>query len=76
MDGKKTKKFEDNFNFLEELSRELQSGSISVDELVPKMKKASESMKVCKEVLSDTKIQLEEIEKEFRGMFTEGEGEK
>lgn len=67
----KAKGFEDNFKILETLSKELQDGKVSVDELVPKMKQASEAVKVCKEILKVTKIQLKEIEGEFQGLFNE-----
>jgi len=67
----KTKKFEENFLFLESMAKELQEGTISVDELVPKMKQASQAMKVCKDVLKATRSQLIEIEKDFEDIFSE-----
>ncbi len=71
-----TKKgFDENFKVLEVLSRELQGGTVSIDELIPKMKQATESIRVCKDVLKKTKIQLEEIEGEFSGLFEEEEKE-
>ena len=65
--------FDENFKILEALSKELQSGSVSIDELIPKMKQATDSIRVCKEVLKKTKIQLEEIEGEFTDLFEEEE---
>ena len=65
-----TKKgFDENFKVLEVLSKELQGGTVSIDELIPKMKQATESIRVCKDVLKKTKLQLEEIEGEFSGLF-------
>ncbi len=69
------KKFEDNFMLLESIARELQSGQVSVDELVPRMKEAAKSMKVCKEILKKTKIQIQEIEKEIASVLEDEEGE-
>jgi exodeoxyribonuclease VII small subunit len=57
--------FEENFKKLEKLSQELQENRISIDELVPKMKEAVAAIKVCKEVLRETKAQLKEISAEF-----------
>jgi len=72
-----TKKgFDENFKILESLSKELQSGAISIDELIPKMKQATDSIRVCKDVLKKTKIQLEEIESEFSDLFEEEEGKE
>ena len=65
--------FDENFKILETLSKELQSGSVSIDELIPKMKQATDSIRVCKDVLKKTKIQLEEIESEFSDLFEEEE---
>ena len=57
--------FEANFKKLERLSQELQENKISIDELVPKMKEAVQAIKICKEVLKETKSQLQEITSEF-----------
>ena len=57
--------FEGNFKKLEQLSKELQEDSVSIDDLVPRMKEAIESIKICKEVLHETKIKLAEVSNEF-----------
>ena len=59
------KSFETNFRKLEQLSKELQEDSISIDELVPRMKEALTSIKICKEVLQETKVKLAEVSNEF-----------
>ena len=59
------KAFESNYKKLEALSQQLQKTEISIDELVPRMKEAVQAIKVCKEVLKETKSQLTEIDKEF-----------
>ena len=65
-DAKKTVgSFEQNFNKLEKLSTELQRNEISIDDLVPRMKEALSSIKVCQTVLGETKSQLTEIDKAF-----------
>lgn len=62
------KVFEENFKKLELLAQELQENKISIDELVPRMKEALSAIKVCKEVLKETKSQLKEINEEFAGL--------
>ena len=66
--------FEQRFKFLEELSKELNDGLVSVDQLVPKMKQASDAIRVCKEVLKNTKLELVEVEREFEELMTDEEG--
>jgi exodeoxyribonuclease VII small subunit len=73
--AEKNKKFEDNFMLLESVAKDLQSGQVSVDDLVPKMKEAAKAMSVCKEVLKSTKIRIQEIEKEIAGVLEEVEEE-
>ncbi len=57
--------FETNFRKLEELSQELQENKVSIDQLVPRMKDALESIKVCKDVLKETKSQLTQVNEQF-----------
>lgn len=70
-----SQQFEDNFKKLEKLSQELQENKISVDELVPRMKEALSAIKVCKDVLKETKSQLSEISKEFSELEASAETE-
>lgn len=63
--------FDENFKLLESLSKELQGGSVSIDQLIPKMKQATDSIRVCKDILKKTKVQLDEIEAEFSDIFKE-----
>lgn len=60
-----TSGFEANFKKLEGLARELQDNKVTIDELVPKMKEALSSFKVCKEVLKETRSQLTQLSTEF-----------
>lgn len=60
------KLFEVNYRKLEKLAAELQDNRISIDELVPRMKEAAGAIRVCKEVLQKTKLQLEEVSEEFK----------
>ena len=66
------KSFETNFRKLEALSQELQENKITVDELVPRMKEAVAAIKVCKEVLAETKLHLKEISAEFAELSNPG----
>ena len=61
----KSKTFEEHYKKLETLSEELQENKDTIDELVPRMTEALESIKVCKDVLKKTESQLEKIQKEF-----------
>lgn len=63
-DNKKNE-FEKNFKKLEQLSQELQENRVSIDELIPRMKEAVSAIKVCKDVLRETKAQLNQISAEF-----------
>ena len=60
--------FETNFKKLETLSQQLQENKVSIDELIPRMKDALGAIKVCKEVLKETKTQLKEMSVEFQGL--------
>lgn len=64
-DEKSAVSFEENFKLLESLAQELQENKVSLDELVPKVKKASEAFKVCKEFLKETKEELTKIVNEI-----------
>jgi exodeoxyribonuclease VII small subunit len=57
--------FELHFKKLEAFSAALQDNKVSIDELVPRMKEALSSIKICKSVLRKTKSQLQEISAEF-----------
>jgi exodeoxyribonuclease VII small subunit len=70
-----SKQFEEKFKFLEDLTKELGEGSISVDQLVPKMKQATEAIKICKSVLKETKIELQQVEKEFEELISDTKSE-
>ena len=67
--------FEDNFKKLEMLSQQLQENKVPIDELVPRMKEALDAIKVCKEVLRETRSQLKEINKEFEELAPQEESE-
>lgn len=60
--------FEAHFLKLERLSNDLQENRVSIDELIPRMKEALDSIKICKSVLDKTKHQLNEIRAEFESL--------
>lgn len=64
-EGKQIGPFEENFKKLELFAQELQDNKVSLDELIPRMKQALSAIKICKEVLKETKSQLTEINAEF-----------
>lgn len=61
----KAGEFELNFKKLEMLSQQLQNNEVSIDQLIPRMKDALSAIRVCKDVLKATKVQLKEIDSEF-----------
>lgn len=63
--AKSEQSFEENFKILESLAVALQDNKISIDELIPRMKQALDAVKVCKDVLKETKHHLKEISKEL-----------
>lgn len=65
MEDKTEQRFEEHFKKLETLSSELQENKVSIDQLVPRMKEALASIKVCKDVLKETRSQLKQISAEF-----------
>ena len=66
MSADESKRFEENFKKLEVLSQQLQNNQVSVDELIPRMKDAVGAIRVCKEVLQETKLRLKEMGEEFQ----------
>ena len=48
--GSPKRPFEEHYKKLETLSKELQENQVSIDELVPRMKEALESFKVCNRI--------------------------
>ena len=65
---KNDSRFQENFEKLERLSEELRGNEVTIDELVPRMKEALSSIRVCKEVLQKTESQLQEISSEFEDL--------
>lgn len=57
--------FEEHYRKLEGLSNDLQQQKVTIDELIPRMKEALQSIRVCKGVLAKTKSQLVQIQAEF-----------
>ena len=57
--------FEENFKKLSLLSEELQQNKVSIDQLVPRIKEALTALRACKEVLKETKLQLNQVSSEF-----------
>lgn len=65
---RENQRFEENFRKIELLSNDLQENRVGLDELVPRMKDALAAMKVCREVLQETKTQLQEMGNEFKAL--------
>ena len=71
---KKNESFEENFKKLETFVSELKGDDILLDDLVPKMKEALSSIKVCKDVLKKTEEQLEMVKVELDEIVDSDEG--
>ena len=71
MASKNSNSFEENFKKIEGLAQELEDNKIGIDQLVPRLQDAFGALKVCKQVLSDTELKLEEIETEFASLNEE-----
>ncbi len=57
--------YTDAFYELQTITREIESGEITVDELAEKVKRASELIKICKQKLSNTEADVNKILKEM-----------
>ena len=57
--------YTDAFYELQAITREIESGEITVDELAEKVKRASELIKICKQKLSNTEADVNKILKEM-----------
>lgn len=59
--------YTDAYNELIEIVQEIEAGNISVDTLSDKVKRAAVLIKVCKEKLTQTEVDIEEILKDLEG---------
>jgi len=59
--------YTDAYNELIEIVQEIEAGNISVDTLSDKVKRAAILIKVCKEKLTQTEVDIEEILKDLEG---------
>lgn len=60
-------KYTEAFDELQEIVNDIEDGEISVDELSLKVKRASQLIKVCKEKLTSTEEDVNQILKELEG---------
>lgn len=59
--------YSDAFAELQQLVKDMEDGEISVDDLALKVKRASELIKICKNKLSTTEEDVNQILKELEG---------
>ncbi len=59
--------YSDAFAELQQLVKDMENGEISVDELSVKVKRASELIKICKNKLTNTEEDVNQILKELEG---------
>ncbi len=59
--------YTDAYNELIDIVQEIEAGNISVDTLSDKVKRAAVLIKVCKEKLTQTEVDIEEILKDLEG---------
>jgi exodeoxyribonuclease VII small subunit len=60
-------KYTDAFEELQQIVRDMEDGEITVDELSVKVKRATELIKICKNKLSATEEDVNQILKELEG---------
>lgn len=58
--------YEDSFNELEEIVRELEAGNISIDELSEKVKRGAKLIKFCNEKLNNTEKDIASVIQELK----------
>jgi exodeoxyribonuclease VII small subunit len=63
----KSLNYTDAYNELIEIVQEIEAGNISVDTLSEKVKRAAILIKLCKEKLTQTEVDIEEILKDLEG---------
>jgi exodeoxyribonuclease VII small subunit len=63
--SKKTMKYGEAMNELNAILEDLESERIGVDELSSKVKKAIELIKLCREKIENTELEVKKIVKEF-----------
>lgn len=60
-------KYTDAFEELQQIVQEIEEGEITVDELAVKVKRAAQLIKICKNKLTTTEEDVNEILKELEG---------
>lgn len=65
MSGKKEKSYEEAYAELSQIVKEIESGSISVDDLSEKVKRAGELIAFCKEKLFKTEKDVQDVLKKL-----------
>ncbi len=63
----KSLNYTDAYNELIDIVQEIEAGNISVDTLSEKVKRAAILIKLCKEKLTQTEVDIEEILKDLEG---------
>ena len=61
----KTPSYTEAFEELQRITREIESGDISVDELAEKVKRASELIRLCRAKLTSTEEEVNKVLKEM-----------
>ncbi len=61
----KTPSYTEAFEELQRITREIESGDISVDQLAEKVKRASELIRLCRAKLSSTEEEVNKVLKEM-----------
>ncbi len=54
-------KYQENFDELQEIIADLESGEVGIDELATKIKRAQKLIENCEKVLADTSAQVEKM---------------
>lgn len=61
------------FGELSRILQELQSEDVDVDKLTQKVQKATELIKLCREKIKDTELEIKKIIKDFESEYKQGD---
>lgn len=69
----KKQKFEDNLERINEISRIISDGEVSLDESVELYREASELAAACRKMLDEAELRIAKISKDFSEVEVEGD---
>lgn len=74
--SEKSKKYEENYQILENITESLNKDEIGIDDLVGKTKEALDAARTCMEILKKQKGEFKRLETEFSHLINEPKTER